>query len=232
MEDTMLAKTLSFLIISLTIISCSSFVESTRKALLGDDNPRAKKSSAKPKWVSKSQYDDLVVKYKTLSDKYENLRDQNLNQSSGFDQIAEMSKKSSPETVDVFGKNGISNESVNTMVSKPSNIEEEVSYYKRGLALVKNKKPDEALKLFQFLENSSVPQLSVRAKLQIGDIYFSKNQYDLALQVYEGIMRKHAFSGTVLSALKHAVVCSTQLGLADKQAQFESLLKDVFGMQV
>ncbi len=214
------------------VTSCSSFVESTRQALLGDDQPRKKSSKAQAKWVSKSQYDDLVVKYKTLSDKYEGLKDQNLSKTSGFDQIAEMSKSSSPETVDVFGENGISNQDSSVMMSKPSNIEEEVSYYKRGLALSQNGKKDEALKIFQFLENSSVPQLSVRAKLQIGDIYFSKKKYDLALQVYEGIMRKHAFSGTVLMALKHAVVCSTKLGLADKQAQFESLLQDVFGMQV
>ena len=226
----MLVKILNFLILSFFTVSCSNFVESTRRSLLGEKK-EVKKGPVQPKWVSKSQYDDLVVKYKTLSDKYENLKEQNLNRTSGFDQISEMSKSSSPETVDVFGANGISNQG-SSITAKPSGIEEEVSYYKRGLALVRNGKPDDALKLFQFLENSSVPQLKVRAKLQIGDIYFAKNQYDLALQVYEGIMRKHAFSGSVLGALRHAVVCSTKLGLADKQAQFEYLLKDVFGTQV
>lgn len=227
----MLLKMLNiFLFISLAV-SCSSFVESTRKSLLGDETPR-KSVKKEVKWVSKGQYDDLMVKYKTLNDKHERLKEQGLNNKSGFDQITELSKNKSTETVDVFGDNGISSKLKSTRSAVPSSIEEEVSYYKKAVALQGNGKNDEALKLFQFLENSTVAQLKVRSKLHIGDIYFSKNQYDLALQVYEDIIRNHAFSSSVLGALKHAVVCSTQLGLSDKRAQYESLLKDVFGMQV
>lgn len=218
------------LLLSLTL-SCSSFVESTRKSLLGEKAPR-KQVKKEVKWVSKGQYDDLMVKYKTLNDKYERLKEEKLTSKPGFDQINEISQSSNTETVDVFGKNGLSGEVKVPTNKKPSSIEEEVSYYKKAVALQQNGKSDEALKLFQFLENSNVSQLKVRAKLHIGDIYFGKNQYDLALQVYEDIIRNHAFSSTVLGALKHAVVCSSQLGLSDKKAQYESLLKDVFGMQV
>lgn len=227
----MLLKLLNtFLFISLTL-SCSSFVESTRKSLLGDQSPR-KSIKKEVKWVSKGQYDDLMVKYKTLNDKYENLKEERLSSKSGFDQISELAKAKSTETVDVFDGNNASSKLKISNTSNSSNIEEEVSYYKKAVALRANGKNDEALKLFQFLENSTVDQLKVRAKAHIGDIYFSKNQYDLALQVFEDIIRNHAFSSSVLGALKHAVVCSSELGLSDKKAQYESLLKDVFGMQV
>lgn len=229
----MLLKMLNIFLFIYFAVSCSSFVESTRKSLLGDETPR-KSVKKEVKWVSKGQYDDLMVKYKTLNDKYERLKEQGLNNKSGFDQITELSKSKSKstETVDVFGDNGLSSKLKSTRSSVPSSIEEEVSYYKKAVVLKSNGKNDEALKLFQFLENSTVAQLKVRSKLHIGDIYFSKNQYDLALQVYEDIIRNHAFSSSVLGALKHAVVCSTELGLSDKKAQYESLLKDVFGMQV
>lgn len=220
---------LSF-IISMTV-ACSSFVENTRQSLLGDKSPR-KQENKEVKWVSKGQYDDLMVKYKTLNDKYEKLKEEKLSARPSFDQISEISQNSNTETVDVFGKNGLSGGVKAPSNKTPSSVEEEVSYYKKAVALKQNGKIDEALKLFQFLENSIVAQLKVRAKLHIGDIYFGKNQYDLALQVYEDIIRNHAFSSSVLGALRHAVVCSNQLGLTDKKAQYESLLKDVFGMQV
>ena len=57
----MLSK-ISLVIISLTLFaSCSSLVESTRKSLLGDDKPRVKKKK-ETRWVSRDQYDDLMVK--------------------------------------------------------------------------------------------------------------------------------------------------------------------------
>lgn len=228
----MLLKLFSLsLLISLTV-SCSSLVKSTRKSLLGDEAPRKQVKKEEVKWVSKSQYDDLMVKYKTLSDKHERLKEEKLGANTGFDQINEISENSNTETVDVFGKNGLSGGVKVPSKQKPNSVEEEVSYYKKAVALEQNGKTDEALKLFQFLENSLVAQLKVRAKLHIGNIYFGKNQYDLALQVYEDIIRNHAFSSSVLGALKNAVACSNQLGLADKKAQYESLIKDVFGMQV
>jgi tetratricopeptide (TPR) repeat protein len=235
----MLSK-ISLMIISLTILaSCSSLVESTRKSLLGDDKPRVEKKKKENRWVSRDQYDDLMVKYKSLSNRYEKLREQNLHSKPSFDHIGEMAKGSSSETVDVFGKNGLANQNSNKQSAprpqfnlNTNGVEDELSYYKKAKILFQNGKVDEALKLFQFLEKSNSKQIMIRAKREIGNIYFQKNQFDLALQVYEGIIRRHSFSSSVLNALKNAVNCAKQLGLTEKQAQYYSLLRDVFEVRV
>ena len=232
----MLLKYIGLTISLGTVISCSSFVESTRKSLLDEETPR-KQVKKESKWVSKSQYDDLMVKYKTLNDKYERLKDEKLTEKPTYDQINELAKSNNTETVDVFGQDGETKKISTPKVapvrrSVPNSVEEEVSYYKKATALEQNGKTEEALKLFQFLENSTTPQLKVRAKLHIGNIYFSKKQYDLSLQVYEDIIRNHAFSSVVLDALSRAAISSRELGLTDKTAQYQSLLKDVFGLRV
>ena len=228
----MLSKFSLLLSSIILFISCSNLVESTRKNLLGSDSPREKKKEAK--WVSKVQYDDLMAKYKTVNEKYEKLKDDKYAQSgSGFNQASEMSKSASAETVDVFGKNGVANKAApkNLSVNQTS-MEEELDYYRKAVALKSNNKTEEALKIFQFLEKSNSKQITIRAKKQIGDIYFLGKQYDLALQVYEDIIRKNAFSGNTLKALSNASKCAAELGLTDKKAQYESLLRDVFETQV
>ena len=56
----------------------------------------------------------------------------------------------------------------------------------------------------------------------------NKKQYDLALQVFESIIKQGSFSSVVLEALQSAKVASDALGLASKSRQYGSLLKDVF----
>lgn len=178
----MLSK-ISIVLLLLTLFaSCSGLVESTRKNLLGDDSPRKPKQEAK--WVSKSQYDDLMAKYKTVNDKYEKLKDDKYSQSGNeFNQINELSK--SDDTVDVFGKDGIANKPAKQKLSvNQTSMEEELDYYKKAVALKSNGKLEEALKIFQFLEKSNSKQIKIRSKRYIGDIYFSGKQYDLALQVF------------------------------------------------
>jgi tetratricopeptide (TPR) repeat protein len=224
---------LSLVLSSLIIFaSCSSLVESTRKTLLGDDSPRSK-TKKEVKWVSKTQYDDLMGKYKNLTNKYEKVKEDKYTQGGGFDQVSEMTNNSSPETVDVFGRNGIVNKKKEKRLTiNKSSLEEELVYYRKAVALKENKKVDEALKIFQFLENSNSKQVKIRAKRFIGDIYLSKNQFDLALQVYEDMIKQNAFSGSTLKALENAAKCADKLGLTDKKAQYESLLRDVFEVQV
>jgi hypothetical protein len=55
-----------------------------------------------------------------------------------------------------------------------------------------------------------------------------KQHFDLALQVFEDIINKSAYSGVVLDALKHAVVCTDKLGIINKKEQYMSMLNDVF----
>ncbi len=226
------------LTLTASVTGCSGLVESSRK-LIDGDTPR--KNPKKSPWVSKSQYDDLMVKYKNLNEKYTNLRDEKITKDPNFDQAKELGK-SDTETVDVFGKNGLANEvsksldnvSSNVPTVKPmsaNDIDQEVKTYKKAVLLKNNGKIDDSLKVFQFLEKSNTKQIRVRSRIHIGQIYLQQKQYDLALQVFELVIQNGAFSSRVLDALQGAVSSSGKLGLANKKLRYESMLKDVFGVR-
>lgn len=221
---------LGSVVLVFTIVSCSSIVESTRKSVAGDESPR-KKEDAKIKWVSKTQYDELMEKYKKLNNKYESLKDNSIKGRSGLEEIDHLASES-VETIDVFGKESSSEGKgvVPTAISEKK-VESDVDYYKKAETLLANGKSEEALKILHFLEKSSVDQLRVRAKRHIGDIYLKKKQYDLALQVFESILQENSYSSLVLVALEKAVLCSEKLGLVDKKSRYDSLLKDAFEMR-
>lgn len=180
-------KRLFLAIIPLTVISsllpgCSSLVDSTRKSLLEGDKPQ--KTKQEVKWVSKDQYDKLMERYKSLSDRYEALKEESLEKRKGFDQANELAQGST-ETIDVFKEDDQAGTQVALSDKVEADVGQQLAYYKKGLALKQNGRIDEALKIFQFLEKSPTKQISVRAKKHIGEIYFSKKQFDLSLQVYE-----------------------------------------------
>ena len=209
----------ALVVLNIFLFSCSSMLESTRKTISGDSSPR-KSSDQEVKWVSKTQYDELMAKYKNLSTKYENLKDSQLKNRSGFDQLDSV-VDSTVEQVDLVDND-------NTQDMPQGDIENDVQYYLKAKALVENNKQEEALKIFQFLEKSKMGQVSVRSKFNIGKIYMNKKQYDLALQVFESIIKQGSFSSVVLEALQSSKVASDALGLASKSRQYGSLLKDVF----
>lgn len=226
------------LTLTASVTSCSGLVESSRK-LIDGDTPR--KNPKKSAWVSKSQYNDLMVKYKNLNDKYQSLKDEKITKTSSFDQAKELGKTET-ETVDVFGKNGLANEvsksldnvSSNLPAVKPmsaNDIDQEVKTYKKAVLLKENGKTEDSLKVFQFLEKSNTKQIRVRSRIHIGQIYLVQKQYDLALQVFENVIANDAFSSRVLDALKGAVTSSSKLGLANKKLRYESMIKDVFGLK-
>ncbi len=80
------------------------------------------------------------------------------------------------------------------------------------------------------LERSSNDQVRVRALYYIGKIHMEQREYDLALQVFEELIERAAYSSYVLSTLKELVKCTEKLKLQKKRARYESLLKDVFGL--
>ena len=216
----------SSMIILVSVMSCSSWVESTRKSLLDDDSPR--KVNKDVKWVSRQQYDDLMGKYKDLNTKYENLKSEKL-KSGDVASTAEIST----ESIDVFGKDGLANQVEKKQ--QPVSVDDavkEIDLYKKAVTLKSNGKATESLEIFQFLEKSSISQVSVRARKHIGEIYFGQKKYDVALQVFESIIRQNSFSSTVIDALSYASKCSAQLGLTDKQLKYESILKDFFEIRV
>lgn len=223
MEDTL--KSALIPMFALLVLNSCSWYRDVERSLVDDDEKNAKRSRA----VSRAQYDQLLVKYEELSKKYEKLKEgPNKGQSSLTDELqntsAENFANTSPnaETVDAFP-----NQVVVSTEDVPSDIEEQLTLYRRGLSL-KGSNPGEATKIFQQLENAGIPSVKARSKLQIGELLYSKGQFDLALQVFEDIIQKHSHSGVVLNALKFAVVCSDKLGIQNKKDQYASMINDVF----
>lgn len=218
------------------VSGCASWIESSRK-MIDDGEAKQNKSRVqkKSKWVSQHQYDELLAKYKNVSEKYEKLKEQKINSKAGFDQGSEMISNSSSipsDTVDIFGKNGMAQEvekTLNAVSAGAVDVSRELKTYKKAVALKENGKADESLKIFQFLERSLNQQIKVRARIQIGEIYLAKKQYDLALQVFEKVITENAFSGKVLFALSGAVKSCDGLRLTDKKLRYQSMLTDFFG---
>ncbi len=235
MKFTYISALASLLVIS---TSCSWYRDLQRS--LVDDDEKQMKGSMRP--VPREQYDQLLVKYEELSKKYENLKENPTNgksslvdelQNSQTENFAQTSPNAETETVSVFPDPNVAAAAAvagaagrgGPQVS--ADVEEQLNLYRRGLAL-KASNPGEATKIFQQLENQGVPSVKARAKLQVGELLFSRQQYDLALQVFEDIINKNSYSGVVLDALKYAVVCSDKLSIPAKKDQYSSMLKDVF----
>lgn len=221
----------------LVLTSSCSWYRNFERSLVDDEKKEAKTNNRR-RPVPREQYDQLLVKYEELSKKYELLKE-NKPASESSSLVDELSKTQSEnfantspnvetETVDVFAA---ANQNTNTVTSAapvvPESLEAQLELYRRGLNLKANN-PGEATKIFQQLEISGEPSVQVRSKFQIGELLYSRQQYDLALQVFEDIITKNAHSGVVVDALKFAAVCSDKLGIVAKRDQYTSMLNDVF----
>jgi tetratricopeptide (TPR) repeat protein len=221
MEDALKYSLLLALASVLLMSSSCSWYRSLERSLVEDDQKQVK---ARP--VTRQQYDQLLVKYEELSKKYEELKE-GKPKSSLVDEINNTQSENfsqgvgNVETVNLFPAGNEANQAV------PSDVESQLGLFRRGLAL-KNSNPGEATKIFQQLEAQGVPAVKVRARLQIGELLLGKQQYDLALQVFEDIINKSSYSGAVLDALRYAVVCTDKLGIQNKKDQYTSMLVDVF----
>jgi tetratricopeptide (TPR) repeat protein len=169
-----------------------------------------------------------------------------LNNVSTRPELAETNVSSRPElaeTVDVFGRSGMPDAMsprkapppmLPVSINKPKKyssqeIEFQIQQLKKAQALMAQNKFDATLKIVKKLENSSIKQVRVRAKFIFGELLFAQQEYDLAMQVFEEIIRKEAFSGMVIKALGRLVVCSEKLKLNKKKEQYYSLLNDILG---
>lgn len=215
MEDALKYSLIPFA--SLLLLSSCSWYRDLERSLVEDDEKKMKSSRSVPR----AQYDQLLVKYEELSKKYEQLKE---GPASGQDSLVDELQRTSSnvETVNVF-EGG----SQTSPIEVPSDIESQLSLYRRGLAL-KESNPGEATKIFQQLENQAISPVRARAKFQIGEMLLARGQYDMALQVYEDVINKNAESGIVLDALRGAVVASDKLGIPNKKDQYSSMLNDVF----
>jgi hypothetical protein len=250
MEDA-LKQTFPAAITLLLLASSCSWYRSLERSLVEDDAKQAKKEHARSKAVPREQYDQLLVKYEELTKKYESLKDgkpekslvDEINNTQTENNFARTSPNADTETVNLgpndpagtpMGAQTAAAATAGTaavaVVAVPDDVESQLALYRRGLSM-KESNPGEATKIFQELETKGVPSVQVRAKLQIGELLLSRQQFDLALQVFEDIITKHASSGVVIDSLRGAEVCATKLGLTAKKEQYHSMLNDVFEVQ-
>lgn len=229
MEDILRHGQLSALAALLVFSSSCSWYRNLERSLVEDDEKNQKRSRT----VSREQYDQLLVKYEELSKKYEELKENpNAGKSSLVNELQQGENfaqgVSQSETVDVFAGQGSQGAATAAPTAlEPGDLEGQINLYRRAVSL-KGSNPGEATKLFQQLENDGLPAVKARAKLQIGELLFEKGQYDLALQVFDDIITRHAHSGVVLEALKFAAVCADKLKTPNKKDQYASMLSDVF----
>ncbi|MBT3983965.1 MAG: hypothetical protein HOE90_21600 [Bacteriovoracaceae bacterium] len=235
-----------FLILLLVFTSSCSWISSDRSSVDKAEPPPS--ASAPPKEtgpVSRDKYNDLLKKYRALqyqgagAPTAKNARPiavdpkllQDLNEANAATggQLG--------ETVDVFGKSGISTGRKQApsqfQVGPATQINEdvlraEIKHLETALDHMDKKQYNEAMKYLQALESSRSKQVRVRAKFQIGVLLFAQKEYDLAQQVFDSIIQGHAYSGLVIKALEYGAACSDKLGQVQKKEQYISILKDVF----
>ncbi len=217
--------------LALLLLSTScSWYRDLERSLVEDDEKQARKTQPRTKAVPREQYDQLLVKYEELSKKYETLKEGKPQQSlvdelqnSQTENFARTSPNVDSETVTLNPGDA----AATPVLTNTGDVDSQLALYRRGLAM-KSSNPGEATKIFQELEVSGQPSIRVRAKLQVGELLLSRQQYDLALQVFEDIIAKYANSGVVLDALRYAEVCADKLGQTAKKEQYHSMLNDVF----
>lgn len=163
-------------------------------------------SSTKEETVSKKRYDELLTRYNKLKNKKD--------PSMAIDQIK-------IETVDVFApaRTVSSKEQTETDIDK-------LDLSEKYIAVGNFEKATGYLKQ---LENSGNRQVQVRAKFLMGEMYFTQKEYDLAMQIFEDIVKNYSFSGVVIKALGRLEACSKNLKQPEKQKVYHSMINDVFG---
>ncbi len=254
MEDKVTMKFQLFIAIVLIALSSCSLIESTRKSLLEEDDPQPQKVVPKGQYDELMQKYEETNRSQNINndtiknnDAYGSIK--NDNPPLEKIKMGAVANEDLVETVDVFSgtdenPNKVVVESPNSVkkkyVPQPNVIpvsgqtvdsdqaRNEIVLFRKAMGFRAKNDNDNALRIFQTLENSPLAQIRVRAKYQIGEILFTQNEYDLAMQIYEEIIHHYAFSGVVIPALAKLVVCYEKLNIKDKKAKYQSILVDIF----
>lgn len=238
-----------------SMVSSCSWI-SNRRSLLGGEDEGAAAPGAQS--VPKEQYDELAKKYETLLQerRLENAQTpgeakdlanalekapQNVPQedpsaiAQKISELPEGGQLQLAETVDVFGPEGIkaSQEVAEAPTSSLASagegeIEEDLRQLQKAEGLLDQNKFDATLAIVKKLETSPAKQIRVRAKYILGEILFKQGEFDLAMQIFEEIVNRDAYSGVVVKTLGKLIVCSEKLGLKAKKDKYYSVMHDFF----
>lgn len=237
----------------IVLLSSCSWVSSSRRSLIGNDpGSTAEKAdladpSANPpaNTVSRGEYEDLLRRYEDLSHKYAQSKENEATfkvekDKNAIDPRDAASQKAQlVETVDIFEGQAPAKTAEATSVveavamaeaiDNPGATEAEILKIRQAKGLMESKSYDKALELLQPMEQTTNRQIRVRVKTMIAKLLMTQNEYDLAMQVFEEVIQKYAFSGHTLEALQGLVTCTEKLNMTKKREQYYSILNDVFG---
>ena len=206
-----------FLALILSGLTSCAWLDSMERGLTGQER---KSKTSKKQMIPKSEYDELLARYDELNRQYQSLKEGTSVDSTPQITNSGVENGTRVETVDVFS-------SQKNIAMDLGDVESQVMKYRQA-EVIRNTAPAESMKVYQQLALSGEPSLKAKSQLRIGEILFQQGEFDLALQSFEVVITKLAYSGTVLEALKQAALCCEKLGLAQKRDQYLSLLKDVF----
>ena len=200
--------------------------------------------SLRPKsMVSKNEYNKLLMKYESLLKKTHKKKVSSSKMMDKIIQSEKMHKKMYPlvaplvETINVFENKQMMKKpssSQKKMISKEetflreNHLQSQLVTLQQIHSLIEENKFDTAIVLLKDLEKSPYKQIMVRAKFYLGEMLFKQSEYDLAMQVYEEIITKNAFSGLVIQSLKKLIICSDKLKLKKKKKKYYSIYNSFF----
>ncbi|MDH4468223.1 MAG: hypothetical protein QE271_09195 [Bacteriovoracaceae bacterium] len=214
-----------FFYFSITLIfSSCSLVENTRRSLLGapaKSDKRSSKlsaSSALGETVPREQYETLLSQYNSLKQKYEPVAP-----------TSELNPDS--PTVELQGAVAPGDELAKMvpLADAPdlgnNNESSDFGELRKGMLAYEIQKYDLAMNIFDKLTNSREDQVKYRSRFYAAKILLAKNEYNLALQVFEDLIERYAFSGLTAESLQGAKECAEKLGKPDKVKKFQELSK-------
>ena len=129
------------------------------------------------------------------------------------------------ETVDVFEGNEDKNRNI---AQNNQYIDKEIEQLKLSERHIENKEYKKALVILKKLNMSNSLQIRVRARYKTGVIFYLQEEYDLAYQVFRGIVQNYSFSGIIIKSLNYLVQCCDKLGLKNKKNYYSNLIEKVF----
>jgi TolA-binding protein len=120
---------------------------------------------------------------------------------------------------------------IDSRVLDPAMVEEHILILRNSNTMIAQNRYDQALREIRKIENSPIRQIRARAKFNLGEVLFQQGEFDLAMQIFEDVIKTEAFSGIVLKTLGRLIVCSERLNQEQKRETYFSMFHDFFEQQ-
>jgi tetratricopeptide (TPR) repeat protein len=188
-------------------VSSCSLVENTRRSLLGGPAKSAGSPSASDT-VPREQYETLLAQYNELKSKSSTVTVAESEESMDASPTVPLAMPMAPDS--------------DAVISMPLDDFEEL---RKGILAYELQKYDLAMNIFDKLTSSAEDQVKYRARFYAGKILFARGEFSLAMQVFEDLLERFAFSGLSVESLQLARDCASKLGQTEKQKKLDELAK-------